>query len=340
VASSAFRVASCAAFVVSCVATAAPARADESDAAAAEALFLSARELMAHGHFDDACPKLEASQRLDPALGTMLNLAFCYESRGQLASAWALYRDAGALAERQGEIARGRFATEHAALLADRLPTIEIRAAREDDVKITRDGARVEPAVLGARIPVDPGKHVVRATGAGRVPWETVVIVDAQTRHTVVDVPVLEREPASAPEIGHDREREREREESVPPPRAHTSEDAPPSFGVQRTAAVALGGAGVVGAVTGTVFGAIAISKWNDATHNHCRDLRCDDTGLSLSRDARTSSNASTFAFVVGGAAIAGAATLWLTAPRARVAAGVFPVVGDGARGVGVTGAF
>src|SRR3954465_9465866 len=66
--------------------------------AAAEALFNQGRDLMTAGKFVEACPKFEASQQLDPGLGTMLNLAECYEKTGRTASAWAEYREAIPLA--------------------------------------------------------------------------------------------------------------------------------------------------------------------------------------------------------------------------------------------------
>ena len=56
---------------------------NEGGAAAAESLFQEARKLMDAKRYGEACPKLVASHKLAPAVGTLLNLADCYERGGQ-----------------------------------------------------------------------------------------------------------------------------------------------------------------------------------------------------------------------------------------------------------------
>src|SRR5262245_20486444 len=59
--------------------------------AAAEQLYQDAYNLARAGRHAEACPMLEESDRLDPANGTKLELAQCYERTRRPASAWVLY---------------------------------------------------------------------------------------------------------------------------------------------------------------------------------------------------------------------------------------------------------
>src|SRR5687768_11915066 len=94
---------------------ASPARAD--NAAIANALFDEGKRLMQSGKFAEACTKFADSQRLDPGVGTILNLAACYEKNGQTASAWSAYRAAAAAARDKGQSAREKAARESVARL-------------------------------------------------------------------------------------------------------------------------------------------------------------------------------------------------------------------------------
>ena len=85
--------------------------------AAAEALFDEGRRLKGDGKFSEACPKFEESQKMAPGMGTLYNLADCYEHLGKLASAWTFYIEAAGAAQVAGQKDRADFAAfcaEHA----------------------------------------------------------------------------------------------------------------------------------------------------------------------------------------------------------------------------------
>src|SRR5262252_6626857 len=62
--------------------------------AQAEVLFRQGRDLLAAGKIAEACSTFEESQKLEPAVTTLLNLAGCRERLGQLATAWGMFLDA------------------------------------------------------------------------------------------------------------------------------------------------------------------------------------------------------------------------------------------------------
>src|SRR5215510_5077923 len=64
------------------------------DPATAEALFTEGRKAFDAGRFAEACQKFAESQRLDPGAGTLINLAACREKTGEIALAWAAWKEA------------------------------------------------------------------------------------------------------------------------------------------------------------------------------------------------------------------------------------------------------
>jgi hypothetical protein len=292
-----------------------------SNRAAAEALFNQGRSLAASGKYAEACPKFEASEQLDPGLGTLLNLADCYEKLGKTASAWAEYREAIPLARAAGSKVREDLAIERAKALESRLSMLTIRALGGEDsagLDIRRDGIPVLPAELGSPIPVDPGPHTVEAVAPGKQKWtSTVQLRDAQKLE--VEVPALvASDHASAVAVGAEKP-------VVAPP---VEQSAQPNSS-QRTTAIVVGAVGVVGVGLGTIFGLGASSKWSDAK-SHCSayPYGCDAEGLDARSSANSKATISTVAFIVGGAALTGAAVLWFTAGSSKeqnTAVGVGP---------------
>ena len=80
--------------LVSALLASTPARAqDARDPAAAEALFREGRTAAQKKDFTTACAKFRESNRLDPAVGTVFNIADCEERLGRLATSWTLFQE-------------------------------------------------------------------------------------------------------------------------------------------------------------------------------------------------------------------------------------------------------
>lgn len=149
-----------------------PAAADETEGAR---LFREGRAAMLDGHFDVACPKIAESQRLEPHVGTLLNLAACHERQGKVASAWVEYQKALTAARADGQPERARLAQRRIDVLEPRVPWLNIvppLAAASSELVVTLDGAIVQPVAWGKEMPVDPGPHVVGARTPGKPSFE------------------------------------------------------------------------------------------------------------------------------------------------------------------------
>src|SRR6185369_2421775 len=118
------------------------------------------RAAMDRADFTAACEQFRASDKLDAAVGTELNLADCEEKRGHLASAWELYRTAAEkLSERDERLAFARS-------------RIQAGAPQESTV---RDGDVELGAVLGVALPMDPGPHTLVVSAPGFAPQSFAV---------------------------------------------------------------------------------------------------------------------------------------------------------------------
>jgi hypothetical protein len=274
------------------LAAALPARADPTaaDMAASEVLFNDARKLVNEGRINDACPKFEESQRLDPTAGTLLSLGDCYQrsSPPRFASAWGAYRDAEAMARSAGDAARQQGAAQLAHAVEPLLSKVTITptlTARVQGLDVKWDGRSFGAGLWGSALPVDAGEHTIEASAPGKKSWKATVQVPATAGTIYAEVPALADVPA-----------ETIRDNSPPPG----------WWSTQRKIGVAVGGAGVVGTIVGSVFGAMTLIKTGDSKP-HCTTteiIRCDPVGLQLRSEAGTTAKISDVTFAIGGAAL------------------------------------
>jgi hypothetical protein len=308
------------AFLLVLVALAPSARSQASRKAAAEQLFQTGKELIARGELERACQAFEGSQRMDPALGTMLHLADCYERAGQNASAWAMFEEAASLAQVSGQTQREQVARTRAKALEPRLSRMELRVpaeARVPGLQLWVSGVSVPAASWGVAFPIDPGRQVVRAEAPDHEVWSRTIDVSGSS--PVLEVVVVGRLtplPARpAPTVAPQRP-------PVPSRRAlePSRSREPDSSSTQRTWGVVTGAIGLAAIMTGAALGVVALVSNNESL-DECRPedpTRCTSRGVELRRRAEDFALGSTITLVAGGVVLATGVTLVLAAPRAE----------------------
>lgn len=311
------------------------AQSGQSDKVAADALFDAARDLMEKGRYAEACPKLADSQRLDPGIGTLLNLGRCYAANGQTASAWATYREAAAAARAEGQAEREALARDQAGKLEPKLTRVVIRvsdAAATAGVVVKRDGQELPRSLWGIPTPIDPGEHTLEAGAPGKLPHQATFDARGEGTTLEVEVPELSDAPSAASSQSSQQTPEGAPAPVNPPARlADSSPALPSSGGTRRWLGYAVGGVGVAAGVTGVIFGLKGYGQDQDAralckdTPDACPSI---DKILSLREDAKKNYRYSYIAYGVGGALLVTGAVLVFTAPggsEAQVVASVGP---------------
>jgi hypothetical protein len=302
------------------------ASAQAEDQATARTLFNDARELMKTGNYEQACPKLEAANKLYSGSGILLNLGDCYEHIGRTASAWTEFGEAASAAERLGRAVDQAEARKRQSAIEPKLSRLSIHVNKEaPGLLLKRDGTALDHGAWGTAIPIDPGPHTVSAEASGYVTWASTVNVTELGKMVTVEVPELQPTPASP---------------APPPPPAPTATEAPapapaaattetPHYWTGRRVVSALvTGVGGVGMGVGGILGLVAKSKFTTAQGE---GQPAQDTD---SKSAVNTANVATVFVVAGAVVAAGGLVFWLTAPSADVQ------VGASGQGVLVRGAF
>jgi hypothetical protein len=191
IASSALRGAVLAALLTALPARPARAEPTTTERAMADSLFRDAKKLLARGKTPEACEKLAASYRIDPAGGTLINLAMCHEIEGKTATAWTEFNVALAAARKAARPDREKAARDHMTTLEPRLSRVTITVpATAAGLEVKLDGVAIEATALGSPFPVDPGEHTATATAPDRKPWEAKISLK-ETESRALAVPEL-----------------------------------------------------------------------------------------------------------------------------------------------------
>jgi tetratricopeptide (TPR) repeat protein len=261
------------------------AHADDDDAprpSAADVLFKEGKALMDEGRLEEACRVLAESHRLEPAGGTLLNLASCYERLGRYASAEQALDEAGRLADAAGRPDAREFVDQRLAAVRPNVSVLTITTPRNVEVTVEVDGSVVALEDHTATLRLDPGEHLVVADVIGAPLWRRTVNLEGAGSTFTVEVPAPR--PAPRPRVVH-----------VPVPAPDQPVDPLLPIGI---AGVVLGGGLLIG---GGIAGGFALDAWNDVKET-CPESPCDDPeDVSRAGDAQTLGDLSTAFFVAGG---------------------------------------
>jgi len=276
----------------------------------AESLFAQGKQALESNDFAHACPLLQESYGIDPALGTLLALAVCHEGVGRTATAWREFRTAADGAAREGRADRERFAQAHITKLEGHLSklTVAVSSDSPPGLVVEVDGAAVPVDQWGTEQVIDPGHHVVAAHAPRRQPWSGAV--DIGPEHDVQTVTIGALAPEASDALA-----------SPPPATDATQAPASPDTSTpgawKRAAGWIVGGVGIAAVGVGAVFGVMAITKSSDAK-SKCSTTSCTDpAAVSENQDAKTAATISDVAIGAGLAAVAVGAYFLLTAPPA-----------------------
>jgi hypothetical protein len=316
--------------IIVAFALACPSVAFARDPAAAEVLYRSAREAAKKGDWATACAQFAESQRLDPAPGTLLNLADCEEHRGLIAAAWIHYVEAEPLFK-SGDT-RAALARDRAAALDKKVPRVRIKleAGASPDSKVFRDDVELGTASLGLPLPVEPGAHVVVVKLGNAEKRFPVVATAGAIVDVLVSPPVPEMPKSDAP--------------AAPPPPPPPTEpppaqkpDKPNDDFDTKTLGWLLVAGGAVAVGAGAVTGIMALGK-ADSVKSSCGPdyATCDPASVENAKSGKTLATVSTIAFI-GGAVLGGAGVFFLLrAPSSSSSA----ALGVGPGNVVVRGSF
>ncbi len=197
-------------------------------------------------------------------------------------------------------------------------------------VRVTMDGQALAERLVGTPIPIDPGEHhfVFDAEGM-RTAEKTLVLHEGDRDRRELIVMQI-----SAPVAGS------------AAPTQPAGPAAADDGSTRRMVGLALGGAGVVGALVAGIEGIASNNTYTNALRDNCgstapehftQRTACNQTGVDAVGNAHTQATISTIAFIGGAAFLGAGAVIYFTAPKGdRVS--VVPSVGPGTAALNVRG--
>ena len=307
-------------------------------------LFDDGTKLLRAESVHEACAKFAESQKLDPQLGTLLNLATCHERDGRLATAWTEYAELADSASKKKDQKRAAYAKKKVAELAPVRPRLQLTVpSGVNELKL--DGIVLGQAAWNAVLPIDPGDHVVEYAAPAKKPGnQHVIATKGQTTQAVL--PPLEDDAAPAPAVvvvvPAATPTPTPLTVPAPAPDQSAPEPAPARSSTLKTVGYVVGAVGIAGLGAGGIFGGIALGDKSTVDHD-CIGNQCNQAGLHAVDSARRDATISTVSFIAGGACLAAGVTMVVVGGKKTVQprVGIAPyATGVGGGGLIAAGTF
>jgi hypothetical protein len=183
-------------------------------------------------------------------------------------------------------------------------------------VRVTVDGQPFAQRLDGRPLPANPGEHRFEFEADGRSKTEKTLVLreGEKNRREPVALGKLHAEAVSVAPA---------RASEAPPNHQVSTEGAPSHGSVERGAGIAVGGAGVVGLLVGSVLGLVSKSTYDHALSSECGTAvgfadpkTCTRAGYNDVQSAHGQATAATVGFVAGAALLGGGAYLYFAAPK------------------------
>src|SRR5262245_41928754 len=306
----------------------------QGDAAAAEQLYKEGKALAKKGDYAAACPKFEASYKLDRGLGTLLNLADCHEQVGKKATAWAEWNEAVDLAKRDND-KRVKYAEERRDKIEPRLSKLKVEVKNPvASLSVYRNDTPIDSATYGSALAVDPGTVTLTVRrGDKTLKTETVQAKEGETAAASFDLAAIDKEfPAAVGETPT----ATPSSTSAPPPTSGPNDRPPPRqvSSSQKTIGFVVGGAGVAALLVAGALEVVAISKKSKADEpDQCVNKYCSPNGFKTVDDAKNLATIGQWVGIGGVLLTAVGATLVFTSPHGTEAGKARPHASKGMAG-------
>jgi hypothetical protein len=252
----------------------------------AERNFELGRQATSLGQYSTACSLFKESYRLEPAVGTLINLGDCEEHLGHPSLARDYYEHA---------FSSLSVTDDRLTLVKDRIAAIEKTAPRlqlrlgdgaPSGTKIKVDGDVLDDAKLATPILLAPGNHVVVVTAVGyRGSRQGVSLKEGEARAlTVWPGPALEAAVPTFVEV---------------PPSA-TPEAREQRSRTLRTIGFVAGGLGLASLWVGSVSGLFAIDRESTRSENCSAGNVCNRAGYDAAQSGKQLATVSTITLTAG----------------------------------------